>query len=183
MDDGEKKTKTKDIDVEKQGGEPPRAALEKQLSIEENEPLEKAKEKPPPGLNGSLIMLYLLFFVMFATGWITLNSCSINRLIPIYLIVAGSVGALAKFLSKIKNKHLFNLTVALVIFDVVWHLLGTYWVYREYQPNYDPKQGKYCNRTAYLLSFWVLTFQYTLLTFFILISGCYMMMRGDFKKK
>ncbi|KAJ8970549.1 hypothetical protein NQ314_001165 [Rhamnusium bicolor] len=35
----------------------------------------------------------------------------------------------------------------------------------------------------FLLAFWTLTFQYTLLGFFILLSACYMLMRGDFKKK
>ncbi|XP_049822852.1 transmembrane protein 272-like isoform X2 [Aethina tumida] len=171
---------TKDVDIEKQD------SVKKQLDIinnEEDEPLEKAKEKPPPGINGSLIMLYGLFLIMFAMGWIALNSCSINRLIPIYLIIAGFVGALAKFLSKIGNPYTFNLTIILVICYIIWTLLGTYWVYREYQPNYDYTLGKYCNRTAYLLAFWVLTFQYTLLTLFILLAGCYLLMRGDFKKK
>nr|CAI5846149.1 unnamed protein product [Callosobruchus analis] len=92
-------------------------------------------------------MLYAMFVAMFTIGWVNLNNCSINRLIPIYLIVAG-----------------------------------TYVVYKEYQPNYDPKLGLYCNRTAYLLAFWILTFQYTLLGMFILISLCYMLMRNDFNK-
>lgn len=60
---------------------------------------------------------------------------------------------------------------------------GTFVVYKEYQPNYDPNLGDYCNRTAYLLAFWILTFQYTLLGIFVLLSACYMLMRGDFKKK
>ncbi|KAG5900586.1 hypothetical protein JTB14_017444 [Gonioctena quinquepunctata] len=150
---------------------------------EENEPLEKAKEKPPPGINASLVLLYAVLFSMFTVGWVSLNSCPINRLIPIYLIVAGFVGTLAKFLSERKNKFLFNSAIALVVFGVCWHGLGTYVVYKEYQPNYDPKAGPYCNRTAYLLSFWILTFQYTLLGIFIMLSMCYMLMRGDFKKK
>nr|CAH7748542.1 unnamed protein product [Callosobruchus chinensis] len=120
----------------------------KNLEIEvENEPLESAKEKPPPGINASVVMLYAMFIAMFTIGWVNLNNCSVNRLIPIYLIVAG-----------------------------------TYVVYKEYQPNYDPKLGLYCNRTAYLLAFWILTFQYTLLGMFILISLCYMLMRNDFNK-
>ncbi|XP_023029770.1 transmembrane protein 272 [Leptinotarsa decemlineata] len=152
-------------------------------SEENNEPLEKAKEKPPPGINASLVLLYAVFFFMFTVGWVSLNSCSINRLIPIYLIVAGFVGALAKFLSDRSNRYLFNSAIVLVVFDIGWHGLGTYVVYKEYQPNYDPKIGEYCNRTAYLLAFWILTFQYTLLGIFIMLSLCYMLMRGDFKKK
>jgi hypothetical protein len=30
-------------------------------------------------------------------------------------------------------------------------------VYKEYEPNYDPSQGKYCNRTLYLFAFWLIT--------------------------
>ncbi|XP_018570208.1 uncharacterized protein LOC108910163 isoform X2 [Anoplophora glabripennis] len=61
---------------------------------------------------------------------------------------------------------------------------ATYFVYKNYQPEYNSASGdKYCNRTTYLLAFWILTFQYTLLGLFILLSGCYMLMRGDFKKK
>ncbi|XP_056632854.1 transmembrane protein 272-like [Diorhabda sublineata] len=153
------------------------------LEVEEdNEPLEKAKEKAPPGINASLVLLYAVFFTMFTTGWINLNSCPVNRLIPIYLIVAGFVGALAKFLSKTDNKFIYNFAIALVVLDIFWHGVGTYVVYKEYQPNYDPDLGIYCNRTAYLLSFWILTFQYTLLGIFIMLSGCYLLMNEDFKK-
>lgn len=60
---------------------------------------------------------------------------------------------------------------------------GSYWVYSEYQPNYDPKLGEYCNRTAYLLAFWILTLQYTVIGFMILYCGCYLLMKGDFQKK
>ncbi|XP_050498420.1 transmembrane protein 272-like [Diabrotica virgifera virgifera] len=169
-------TSGNDVDVEK-------AENIKSLQAgEDNEPLEKAKEKPPPGINASLVMLYAVFFAMFITGWVNLNSCPLNRLIPIYLIVAGFVGALAKFLSKTDNKHVFNIAMVLVIFDIFWHGLGTYVVYTEYQPNYDINSKNYCNRTAYLLCFWILTFQYTLLGIFIMLSACYLLMRGDFKK-
>lgn len=77
---------------------------------------------------------------------------------------------------------LYNFQKGLLHFSIFHLILGTFVVYKEYQPNYDPKQGKYCNRTAYLLAFWILTFQYTLLGIFILLSACYMLMKGDFKK-
>ncbi|CAH1961984.1 unnamed protein product [Acanthoscelides obtectus] len=134
------------------------------------------------GINASVVMLYAMFIAMFTIGWVNLNNCSINRMIPIYLIVAGFVGGVAKFLTKIENRFAFNLAMVLVIFDIFWHGVGTYVVYKEYQPNYDSKLGPYCNRTAYLLAFWILTFQYTLLGMFILISLCYMLMRNDFNK-
>lgn len=61
---------------------------------------------------------------------------------------------------------------------------GSYWVYKEYQPNYSEQSGeKYCNRTTFLLAFWVLTLQHTVAGFIILLLSCYMLMKGDFKKK
>ena len=34
------------------------------------------------------------------------------------------------------------------------------WVYKEYEPNYDPALGKYCNKTLYLFAFWLITSVY-----------------------
>lgn len=34
------------------------------------------------------------------------------------------------------------------------------WVYKEYEPNYDPARGKYCNKTLYLFAFWLITSVY-----------------------
>ncbi|KAJ8961151.1 hypothetical protein NQ318_008831 [Aromia moschata] len=150
---------------------------------ENNEPLEKSKIKRPPGINASLVLMYAVFFMMFTIGVVHITSCPVCIFIPIYLIVAGLVGALAKFLSKSKNKYLFNVAVGLVVLDIIWNGIGTYFVYKNYQPSYEPDTPDYCNRTTYLLAFWILTFQYTLLGFFILLSACYMLMRGDFKKK
>ncbi|XP_044268820.1 transmembrane protein 272-like isoform X3 [Tribolium madens] len=145
------------IDIEKQDNE-------RNTQSEESEVLEKVKLKAPPGINASLVLLYAIFFFMFVIGWLNLNNCSVSRLIPIYLIVAGFVGALTKSLSGTTDKHLFNVVIALALFYIVWHCLGTYWVYKEYQPNYEETVGeKYCNRTTFLLAFWILTIQHTIL--------------------
>ncbi|XP_030757349.1 uncharacterized protein LOC115883181 isoform X2 [Sitophilus oryzae] len=129
---------------------------ERQMTVAINEPTndindsflgEKIKERVPPGLNGSLVFLYAIFFSEFAIGWVNLNRCSVNRLIPIYLIVAG-----------------------------------TYIVYKEYQPNYDPRNGLYCNRTTYLVAFWILTIEYTLMVLFVFLSICFLLMRNAFHK-
>lgn len=34
------------------------------------------------------------------------------------------------------------------------------WVYKEYEPNYDPTKDKYCNKTLYLFAFWLITSVY-----------------------
>lgn len=42
------------------------------------------------GVNASLVAFYGIFSCMFIIGWINLNSCPVNIMIPIYLIVAGN---------------------------------------------------------------------------------------------
>lgn len=41
-----------------------------------------------------------------------------------------------------------------------YHLIGSMWVYKEYEPNYDPNLGKHCNKTLYLFAFWLITSVY-----------------------
>ncbi|KAL1513459.1 hypothetical protein ABEB36_002867 [Hypothenemus hampei] len=142
---------------------------------------EKVKERAPPGINGSLVFLYALFFTVFTVGCININKCPLNRLIPIYLVLAGFLGITSKFLSKFDNKYCFWIMTVFIFFDVIWHGVGTYVVYREYQPSYVESDPNYCNRTAYLIAFWTLTIEYTLLLLFLLLSCCYMIMRRDFR--
>ncbi|CAB0018833.1 unnamed protein product, partial [Nesidiocoris tenuis] len=54
-------------------------------------------------------------------------------------------------------------------FMLAWFILGSYWVYKEYEPNYDPMKGPWCNRTVYLFAFWQITFIYA---FFGLMTFC-----------
>ncbi|XP_066143659.1 transmembrane protein 272-like [Euwallacea fornicatus] len=143
---------------------------------------EKVKVRAPPGINGSLVVLYALFFTAFTIGCININKCPLNRLIPIYLIVAGGLGGLTKFLYKYhENNFVLWIVTLLVTVDLVWHGLGSYVVYKEYQPSYNSSHPYYCNRTVYLAAFWTLTIEYTLLAMFILLSCCYMIMRRDFR--
>lgn len=115
--------------------------------------------------------------------------------------VSGALGALTKFLSTFENFYIYNLSLILLFLAFIWHILGndsqihkntinyinsnflgSYWVYKEYQPNYEAAKGKYCTRTAYLLAFWALTFQYTMLILFVTLAGCHMLMRNEFTK-
>ncbi|KAL3282561.1 hypothetical protein HHI36_005741 [Cryptolaemus montrouzieri] len=68
-------------------------------------------------------------FMMFSIGWVSLNSCPLNRMIPIYLIVTGSLGAIAKFLRKTDNNWLFNISNCLVCAYIVWNFLGEFNIY------------------------------------------------------
>lgn len=84
--------------------------VEKQEPVKvEEDDLEKVKVKKPrmycniyngvncalspvvlAGVNASLVAFYGIFSCMFIIGWINLNSCPANIMIPIYLIVAGN---------------------------------------------------------------------------------------------
>lgn len=57
-----------------------------------NEPLMRLSSLSPvlAGVNASLVAFYGIFSCMFIIGWINLNSCPANIMIPIYLIVAGN---------------------------------------------------------------------------------------------
>ncbi|XP_014474680.1 PREDICTED: uncharacterized protein LOC106744429 isoform X2 [Dinoponera quadriceps] len=45
-------------------------------------------------------------------------------------------------------------------FMLGWFIIGSMWVYKEYEPNYDPALGKHCNKTLYLFAFWLITSVY-----------------------
>lgn len=47
-----------------------------------------------------------------------------------------------------------------VIFTYIWMYVGSIWVYKEFEPNYDPTHGKYCNKTLYMFAFWLITSVY-----------------------
>lgn len=52
------------------------------------------------------------------------------------------------------------------VYSYTWNFLffpGSVWVYKEYEPNYDPSRGKYCNQTLYLFAFWLITSVYIVL--------------------
>lgn len=42
-------------------------------------------------------------------------------------------------------------------FMLGWFLIGSYWIYRIYEPNYDKSLGLYCNKTLYTFSFWLVS--------------------------
>lgn len=44
-----------------------------------------------------------------------------------------------------------------------WFMIGSYWIYRIYEPNYNPAFGKYCDETLYMFAFWLVTSVYILL--------------------
>jgi hypothetical protein len=48
-------------------------------------------------------------------------------------------------------------------FMFVWFVMGSFWVYKEYQPSYNPVDHNYCNPSVYKFAFWIITSSYIVL--------------------
>ena len=105
-------------------------------------------------------------------------------MIPIYLIVAGSIGLLSTSCACAVEyredredrvvtippqpvspywqviKQLRSLVLLLLF---AWFIAGNVWIYKNYEPNYtDPKSPYFCHKTLYLFAFWVINSYYIL---------------------
>ncbi|KAF5298230.1 hypothetical protein FQR65_LT09741 [Abscondita terminalis] len=114
---------------------------------------------------------------MLVLGILRKDECPVQNKIPLYFIVAGSVGLLSKILPFINRKldfYFIDVLVSLLyLFEFVWIILGSVWIYSIYPPNYNPAVGPYCDKTVYLLGFWLLTLQWIFLAItFIVICFC-----------
>ncbi|KAJ8970551.1 hypothetical protein NQ314_001167 [Rhamnusium bicolor] len=78
------------------------------------------------------------------------------------------IGLFSKFLTIIREQIAPHLEVkyietSLYSVEIVFFILGSFWVYKEYQPKYNPTAGdKYCEKTVYLFAFVYLTVLYAI---------------------
>nr|CAD7401575.1 unnamed protein product [Timema cristinae] len=112
---------------------------------------------------------------MIVIGAIYLNDCPQGEYIPIYLLVGGGFGVLKQLLhlsarvrqreEEQEEERLRQSPTQTLIncFMLGWFIIGSVWVYKEFEPNYDPMRGKHCNRTLYLFAFWLITSVYIVL--------------------
>ncbi|KAK4879900.1 hypothetical protein RN001_008046 [Aquatica leii] len=147
-------------------------------SVQEDEKtqIEEIKEKYKKPATGALLLIFLIInTVMLCVGIATARDCPINPNIPIYIAVAGGLGIISKILPLVNYK--FQLKVLqwisnlLFLVEFAWMIVGSVWIYGIYQPNYEPAHGPYCDKTAYLLAFWLLTINYIYIGL-IIISIC-----------
>ena len=119
------------------------------------------------------------------------DDCHIEHKIPIWLIVSGVValfqGIFAPaFRSNGKSQRdsgcgVFQAVGLIVnIFQIVWLIVGSVWVYSNYKPSYNEADGHmFCHETLYLFSFWILNVTYIGLSITLFISiGIFMYNRG-----
>ncbi|KAB0797239.1 hypothetical protein PPYR_08233 [Photinus pyralis] len=144
---------------------------------EEKAELDKIKDKYKKPAAGTFYLIYVVLnTVMLCVGIITAQDCPINPKIPIYLAVAGAVGIVSKLLPFINYKLQLNvlqwIAYLLYVFEFAWMIAGSVWIYSIYQPNYHPSEGPHCDKTAYLLAFWLLTINYIYIGLTILFTCC-----------
>ncbi|KAF2905378.1 hypothetical protein ILUMI_00796 [Ignelater luminosus] len=125
----------------------------------------------------SLALFFILNLIMLVIGYLEKGECPAEEKIPLYLFVAGAVGILSKLLPFVNNKLNFTVIHGLIVFvylfEIVWTIMGSLWVYGT-TPNYEKSSGsKYCSKKAYLLSFWLLTTHWLLLFIFFVLSCVY----------
>ncbi|KAK9509237.1 hypothetical protein O3M35_006592 [Rhynocoris fuscipes] len=136
------------------------------------------------GCTIAIAVTLVIPLAMLVIGALYLSDCPANNNIPLYLLVGGLFGILKQILQlycRIKKGHnrsgaeeereekTSTIQSLLSCFMFVWFILGSYWVYSTYKPNFDPERGTYCNKTVYYFAFWQLTVVYIM---FIMMTLC-----------
>ncbi|XP_020278421.1 uncharacterized protein LOC109852048 [Pseudomyrmex gracilis] len=127
------------------------------------------------GTIGCTIILGVTIVVpicMIVIGGLYLYDCPQGEYIPVYLLVGGGFGVFKQLLTvsaKVRQRpeerdeermRQSPTQILINCFMLGWFIIGSLWVYKEYEPNYDPALGKYCNKTLYLFAFWLITSVY-----------------------
>ncbi|XP_076076604.1 transmembrane protein 272-like isoform X1 [Mytilus galloprovincialis] len=121
---------------------------------------------------------------MIAVGATYLHDCPAEKMIPIYLIVAGVFTIITNILTIIRGRvnnwkegeeekqsgagpeH------CIICFLFAWFVAGNVWVYRTYDDWQSSNSilDNYCNPTLYYFSFWILISPYIVLGVLTVIS-------------
>ncbi|KAJ8920597.1 hypothetical protein NQ315_004736 [Exocentrus adspersus] len=126
----------------------------------------RLKKKLLPGTRVIFVIWLIIYICLLGVGSYGVKKCPVEKYIPMYLIATGVIGLLSKLLNCYREKLLPILDVSYILtclyaVEIVLLIFGSYWVYKEYQPKYDPKQGNlYCDKTVYLLAFVYITILY-----------------------
>lgn len=132
------------------------------------------------------------FTILVILGAVYLEECRIERMIPVFLIVHGSVYLLRYTIttclrvgSRNDNEidsekdtdtiRFFNVFLFFVdLFLVVWFIIGSVWIYANFSDvqYHDKNASSYCSRVAYLLAFWFATVHYIALGMCMLCCPC-----------
>eukprot|EP00794_Sanderia_malayensis_P011034 gene11034-12199_t len=144
------------------------------------------------GTIGFIICMALFLAIPIASiviGAKGLNKCTIEKYIPIYLVVMGAFGLLRNLMTlcgKGKERHQKDrgedvdepgkgrrgCEGVIDCFIFAWFICGNVWIYKNYVPNYgDVNSPQYCDQTLYLFAFWLTTATYIVMGA-VCVCGC-----------
>ncbi len=100
-------------------------------------------------------------------GAMRIDMCPIQPKVPVYLIVAGSLGVAislfqaAYFILAMRDldtdstdKCFVYIHIILTLVSFGWFIAGCVWVFKVWKPDYDPTSGaEYCDEGLYLFAF------------------------------
>jgi len=129
---------------------------------------------------------------MIVFGSLNLQNCPVQRLIPIWLIVAGATSAILQFINIVngfltrkreghqnleegdKNSTTSGGNGILGCFNFVWFICGNVWVFGVHNRvvHDDDASDNYCDGTAYNLAFWSIIAAYIFIGFFCFCGCC-----------
>ncbi|XP_022326488.2 transmembrane protein 272-like isoform X2 [Crassostrea virginica] len=135
-----------------------------------------------------LVMILAIPVASIVIGSLYLNKCTLERMIPIYLVVSGAVGivynvfGILRKMGKSRNEEgesedrpgvftsICNCVFGCFLF--AWFIAGNVWIYSNYDHwSRDPMNAYYCHPTCYLFAFWTTTLVY-ILTGATIVFGC-----------
>ncbi|XP_076138072.1 transmembrane protein 272-like [Alosa pseudoharengus] len=115
-------------------------------------------------------------------GALYLDSCPLQRYIPIYLVVTGVIAlsfVLQTFLPSSlyegneRIRRIWTVWLSVIsLFNFCFLIAGSVWIYSIYKPNYNPAEGPYCDKTLYLFAFWMTTLIYILAALLFIVVCC-----------
>ncbi|KAG5852359.1 hypothetical protein ANANG_G00061560 [Anguilla anguilla] len=148
-----------------------------------------------------LFAFLALPLTMAYVGVKTIDDCPAQPMIPLYLLVGGIVGSLkvmlllydiARMRSLIsksvvigdddedeypwrQNSHRYQVHMVLSAFLFIWFILGNYWVFSVYVPNFIPpfhRPHEYCRKSLYVFAVFVLALSHSVLVLLLCCSFC-----------
>ncbi|KAK9875086.1 hypothetical protein WA026_005881 [Henosepilachna vigintioctopunctata] len=140
--------------------------------------IRKLKAKLLPGFKYTLLFSLIIYLAMLIIGILAVKKCPVNENIPLFLCIIGFVGLASKLVTYLRDRIIPYFKIkyvesALYTTELVFFILGTYWVYKEYKPSFDPADGaRYCQKTAYMYAFIYITAFFVVTLGVILLFVC-----------
>ncbi|KAG8181406.1 hypothetical protein JTE90_023569 [Oedothorax gibbosus] len=121
--------------------------------------------------------------IMIVIGSIYLEDCTVQPYIPIYLVVAASLGIFVNVMflswkcccvdSKVCEILYYGVSGLISIFSIVWYILGCVWIYGVQDVEFeDTFSENYCHKTLYYFAFWLLNVTFILLGLCLILGLC-----------